>query len=99
MISSSSRIQLTDTILEVLIPQPTGPVIDITPPEQPESPPVAPKADRGKGKVTDDVESPKKLVVQEEDTKAGVDPTIFTSAKSGQEFKKIQDAEIKVLNR
>ncbi|GJU91519.1 hypothetical protein Tco_1303942 [Tanacetum coccineum] len=47
---------------EVLIPQPTGPVIDITPPEKPESPPVAPKADRGKGKVMDDVESPPKLV-------------------------------------
>ncbi|GJW27588.1 RNA-directed DNA polymerase, eukaryota, reverse transcriptase zinc-binding domain protein [Tanacetum coccineum] len=62
MIGSSSRIQLTNTILEVPIPQPTGPVIDITPPEQPESPPTAPKVDRGKGKVTNDVESPSKLV-------------------------------------
>ncbi|GJV30144.1 retrovirus-related pol polyprotein from transposon TNT 1-94 [Tanacetum coccineum] len=38
-------------------------------------------------------------VVQEEATKAGVDPKILASAKGGQEFKKIQDAEIKVLNR
>ncbi|GJS10638.1 hypothetical protein Tco_0367434, partial [Tanacetum coccineum] len=66
MMSSSSRIQLTDTILEIPFPQPqtqlNGPVIDITPPEQPESPPVALKADRGKGTATNDVESPKKLV-------------------------------------
>ncbi|GJV69691.1 hypothetical protein Tco_1485200 [Tanacetum coccineum] len=54
MIGSSSRIQLTDTILEVLIPQPIGPIIDITPPEQPESLPAAPKSDRGKGKFTND---------------------------------------------
>ncbi|GKG64071.1 hypothetical protein Tco_0649321, partial [Tanacetum coccineum] len=46
---SSLRAQLTDTILEVPIPQPTGPVIGITPPEQPKSPPVAPRDDRGKG--------------------------------------------------
>ncbi|GJV26116.1 retrovirus-related pol polyprotein from transposon TNT 1-94 [Tanacetum coccineum] len=38
-------------------------------------------------------------VVQEEATKAGVDPKILASAKGGQEFKKIQDAEIKVLNK
>ncbi|GKG23232.1 hypothetical protein Tco_0391268, partial [Tanacetum coccineum] len=31
-------------------------------------------------------------VVQEEATKAGVDPKILASAKGGQEFKKIQDA-------
>ncbi|GJZ93599.1 hypothetical protein Tco_0665802 [Tanacetum coccineum] len=33
LIESYSRPPLTDTILEILIPQPTGPVIDITPPE------------------------------------------------------------------
>ncbi|GJT29299.1 hypothetical protein Tco_0909574 [Tanacetum coccineum] len=115
MIRSPSRIQLTDTILEVLIPQSTGPLLDITPPEQPESPPAAPKADRGMCKVTDDVESPLKLVkasskvrldsdtiirvVQEEATKARVDPKILASAKGGQEFRKIQDAQIKVHNR
>ncbi|GJR91976.1 hypothetical protein Tco_0215987 [Tanacetum coccineum] len=33
LIESSSRPPLTDTILEILISQPTGPVIDITPPE------------------------------------------------------------------
>ncbi|GJW48126.1 putative reverse transcriptase domain-containing protein [Tanacetum coccineum] len=38
-------------------------------------------------------------VVQEEATKAGVDPTILASAKSGQEFKKIQDAKIKLRDR
>ncbi|GKB71677.1 hypothetical protein Tco_0933089 [Tanacetum coccineum] len=43
-------------------PQLTGLVIDITPPEQPESPQATPKPDRGKGKVTDDAESPPKLV-------------------------------------
>ncbi|GJV72696.1 hypothetical protein Tco_1492691 [Tanacetum coccineum] len=37
-------------------------IINITLPKQPESPPVAPQADRGKGKVHDDAESGKKLV-------------------------------------
>nr|GEV52329.1 hypothetical protein [Tanacetum cinerariifolium] len=37
-------------------------VIDLTPPKQPKNPPVAPKIDRRKGKVIDDVESPKKLI-------------------------------------
>ncbi|GKD71248.1 hypothetical protein Tco_1325338 [Tanacetum coccineum] len=37
-------------------------VIDITPLEHPESPSVAPKANRGKGITTNDTESPKKLV-------------------------------------
>ncbi|GKD60892.1 hypothetical protein Tco_1298401 [Tanacetum coccineum] len=102
-------------------------------PSQPESPPVAPKADRGKWIATNDTEEPtKKLVpasrkvhhdhdalilllkkaakeakllemskpdlikvVQEEATKAGVDPKILKSAKGGQQFKKIQDAELK----
>ncbi|GKA67396.1 hypothetical protein Tco_0767204 [Tanacetum coccineum] len=134
MIGSSSRVQLTDTTLAFPIPQPTDPVIDITPLEQPESPPVAPKADRGKGKVLDDVESTKKLltndeiqehldkeekikkaikevkllaiskpelikVVHEEGSRARIDLKIIESAKGGQQFKKIQDAEIKVLNR
>ncbi|GKG61731.1 hypothetical protein Tco_0621440, partial [Tanacetum coccineum] len=35
-------------------------------------------------------------VVQEEATKAGVDPRTLGSTKGGQEFKKIQDAEMKV---
>ncbi|GJR56559.1 retrotransposon protein, putative, ty1-copia subclass [Tanacetum coccineum] len=135
-------------------------VIDITPPEQPESPPVAPKADRGKGIASDDVESPKKLVkasskvrhdlhepvripyeihgelyhltndeiqehlekeekmkkaveeakllamskpelikvVNEETSKAGINHKFLKSEKGGQEFKKIQDVEFKVLN-
>ncbi|GKF78177.1 hypothetical protein Tco_0230647 [Tanacetum coccineum] len=38
-------------------------------------------------------------VVHEEEAKASVDPKILASAKGGQEFRKIQDAEIKVLNR
>ncbi|GJY21256.1 hypothetical protein Tco_0393822 [Tanacetum coccineum] len=38
-------------------------------------------------------------VVHEEKAKASVDPKILASAKGGQEFRKIQDAEIKVLNR
>nr|GEV76785.1 hypothetical protein [Tanacetum cinerariifolium] len=66
MIKSSSRIQLTDIILEVPIPEPTGPVIDVTPPEQPKSPPATPKADKGKGKVTNNVESLLKLLTEDE---------------------------------
>ncbi|GJZ17337.1 hypothetical protein Tco_0553460, partial [Tanacetum coccineum] len=64
MIGSSSRIQLTDTILEVPIPQTqlTSLDIDITLPEQPKSSQVTPKPDRRKGKVTNDVKSPPKLV-------------------------------------
>ncbi|GJS74961.1 hypothetical protein Tco_0724842 [Tanacetum coccineum] len=139
----------------------SGLEIDITSPEQPEIPPVAPKVDKGKGIVTDDIESPKKLVkasivfhpnhdepvrvpymihgkmyqliddeiqehmekedkikkaveeakllamsklelikvVQEEATKVDFDPKILGSEKGGQEFKKIQDAELKVLNK
>ncbi|GJU50444.1 hypothetical protein Tco_1219999, partial [Tanacetum coccineum] len=38
-------------------------------------------------------------VVQEEATKACVDPRTLGSTKGGQEFKKIQDAEMKVLSR
>ncbi|GJY55314.1 hypothetical protein Tco_0454429 [Tanacetum coccineum] len=161
MMSSASRIQLTDTILEVPTPQPTCLVIDITLPEQNKSLPVAPKVDKGKGIATNDVESPKKLVkdsskvypepnepvrvpyeihgklyhltndgiqehldkeekikkavkeakqlamskpelitvVHEEASKAAIDPKILKSAKGGQEFKKIEDTKMKVLNR
>ncbi|GJY05238.1 hypothetical protein Tco_0371178 [Tanacetum coccineum] len=161
MMSSSSTIMLTNTILEVPVlkprAQPTGLVIDITPPEQPESLPVSPRADRGKGMATNDVESPINLVkasskvcpdpnepvrvpyeihgklyhltndeiqehldkeekimkaakeakllaelikvVHEEASKAGIDPKILKSVKGGQEFKKILDAEMKVLNK
>ncbi|GJV30690.1 hypothetical protein Tco_1387138 [Tanacetum coccineum] len=38
-------------------------------------------------------------VVHEEDTKASVDPKDLSSKKGGQEFLRIQDVEIKVLNR
>ncbi|GJW83301.1 hypothetical protein Tco_0156446 [Tanacetum coccineum] len=51
---SSSRPPLTDTILEIPIPQTTGQVIDITPPE----PQVTQR--EGKGIATGDEESPKK---------------------------------------
>nr|GEY49417.1 hypothetical protein [Tanacetum cinerariifolium] len=136
-------------------------VIDITPPEQLETLPVAPKSNREKDIAIDDIELPKKLVkaltvvrpdhdepvrvlygihgkfyhltndeiqehldkeekirkavkeatllemckpelikiVQEEATKARVEPKIIASAKGGQEFKKIQDVEMKVLSR
>ncbi|GJS53183.1 hypothetical protein Tco_0626545 [Tanacetum coccineum] len=60
-----------------------------------------PKPDRGKAKVVD-VTPPKSdgsgTVVQEA-VKVGVDPKILASAKGSQEFRKIQDAKIKVLNR
>nr|GEY19257.1 hypothetical protein [Tanacetum cinerariifolium] len=142
LIEFSSRPPLTETTLKFLISKPKtkiirlsyGPMIDITPPEQPESPPMAPKADRGKGIATDDIESPIKLVkastvvqhldkeekikktdeeakllfmskpklikvVHEEASNVRIDHKVLTSAKGGQEFKKIQDAELKVLNR
>ncbi|GKD42724.1 hypothetical protein Tco_1267369 [Tanacetum coccineum] len=142
IIRTSSRLQLTDTILKVQIPQP-------------ESPQATPKPDRGKGKVTDADESPPKLVksstkvwpdpdapilvpyeiprkmyqlieeqiqghldkeeklekatrearlskpelikvLHEEATKAEVDPKALASKEGGQEFIKIQDAEIKL---
>ncbi|GJX45155.1 hypothetical protein Tco_0261831 [Tanacetum coccineum] len=128
MIGSSSRLQLTNTILEVQIPQPE--------PQHTTS-----KPDKGKGKATESDESPKKLVkastkvhpdpdapahmemeerkekaaqeanllaltklelikvVHEEATKARVDPKALSSKKGGQVFLKIQDVEIKVLNR
>ncbi|GKB80842.1 hypothetical protein Tco_0947737 [Tanacetum coccineum] len=38
-------------------------------------------------------------VVFEEDNKAGINPTIIESAKCGEQFKKIQDAEHQVLKR
>ncbi|GKG04412.1 hypothetical protein Tco_0314799, partial [Tanacetum coccineum] len=44
------------------LPKSLSPDIDITPPEQPESSQIIPKPDRGKGKVTNDVKSPPKLV-------------------------------------
>ncbi|GKE27352.1 hypothetical protein Tco_1442736 [Tanacetum coccineum] len=66
MMSSPSIIKLTDTILEVPVckprTQPTGSVIDITPPKQPEIRPVAPRADRGKGIAIDYIEPPIKLI-------------------------------------
>ncbi|GJR36606.1 hypothetical protein Tco_1212290 [Tanacetum coccineum] len=123
LIGSFSRHPLNDTILEIPIPQPTGPVIDITLLEQPESPPVVPKADKGKGVATKETKEPTMLVpaskevrrdpdepvrfpyeihkkvVQEEATMVGVDPKILASTKGGKEFKKIQDAELQVLNR
>ncbi|GJX75775.1 copia protein [Tanacetum coccineum] len=82
--------------------------IDITPLEQPKSPPVSPKADRGKGKVIDDkVAIEEKLLaiskpelikgVHKQASKVRIDPKILESAKGGQEFKKIQDAEIKSI--
>ncbi|GJW65510.1 hypothetical protein Tco_0117394 [Tanacetum coccineum] len=160
---------LTDTTFEFPVSKPeskiigssSGPVIDITLPEQPKSPPVAPKANKGKGIATDDIESPKMLVkastvvrpdpdelirvpyeihgkmcqltndeiqahldkeenikkaaeeakllamskpklikvVHEEASNVEIDPKVLSSAKGGQEFKKIQDIELKVLNR
>ncbi|GJT39539.1 hypothetical protein Tco_0939404 [Tanacetum coccineum] len=95
IMESSSRIQLTDTIFEIPIPRPdttmigssnqsTGPyVLSLT------------KAVKALLKVHLDPDTP----IREEATKAGVDPKIVASAKRGQEFRNIQDAEIKVHNR
>ncbi|GJY86953.1 hypothetical protein Tco_0500979 [Tanacetum coccineum] len=66
LIEFSSRPPLTDITLKFLVSKPeieiiglsSGPVIDITLPEQPESPPVFPKADKGKGIATHDTKSP-----------------------------------------
>nr|GEU42139.1 hypothetical protein [Tanacetum cinerariifolium] len=46
----------------------TGPVIDITPPEQPQSPQVTLQPAKGKGNVTNDVESPSKLIKASSET-------------------------------
>ncbi|GJS62746.1 hypothetical protein Tco_0657530, partial [Tanacetum coccineum] len=66
MMSSPSTIKLTDTILEVPVrkprTQPTSSVIDITPPKQPKIPPVAPRADRGKGIAIDYIKPLIKLI-------------------------------------
>nr|GEU49438.1 AT-hook motif nuclear-localized protein 1-like [Tanacetum cinerariifolium] len=148
IIRSSSRIQLTDPIVEVQVPQP-------------ESPYTTPKPNRGKGIARDTNESQPKLikalmkvcsdpdtsvlipfeingklyhitnqeiqarmeleerkqkvahearllalskpelikVVTEVVTEARVDPNTLQSIKGGQEFIKIQDAKIKVLNK
>ncbi|GJQ97698.1 hypothetical protein Tco_0008837 [Tanacetum coccineum] len=37
--------------------------------------------------------------IHEEASNLGIDPKVLASAKGGQEFKKIQDAKLKVLNR
>ncbi|GKA45329.1 hypothetical protein Tco_0738125 [Tanacetum coccineum] len=114
--SSISVTTITIAITEVPIPQTqlTGPVIEITPPEQPESPYVTPNPDRGKGKVTNDVESPSKLVKASSEVHPDPDEPVRAhyeleerkqkaaeeaNSKGGQEFRKIQDAEIKVHNR
>ncbi|GJV68014.1 putative reverse transcriptase domain-containing protein [Tanacetum coccineum] len=102
----SLRPQPTDTIPEVPQAQLTGLVTDITPPSQPESSQATLRIDKGKEKVTNDTdESTRRLVPasrkvrQDPDEAAEVDPKILASAKVGQEFKKIQDAEMKVLNK
>ncbi|GKE45144.1 hypothetical protein Tco_1472428 [Tanacetum coccineum] len=80
MISSSLRAQLTDTILEVPIPQPTGPHLD--------------KEEKMK-KVTEEAKllamsKPKLIkVVHEKVLKGGIDPKILEIVKGGQQFKKI----------
>nr|GEY24350.1 hypothetical protein [Tanacetum cinerariifolium] len=118
MIGSSSRRQLTNTILEILIPRP-------------ETQHTTPKPNKGKDIARDTNESPRKLVkassevhpnpdalvpvkeakllemnksemikvFHKEAAKAGVDPKILASAKGGQDFRKIQDVQIKVLNK
>ncbi|GJW32950.1 retrovirus-related pol polyprotein from transposon TNT 1-94 [Tanacetum coccineum] len=97
IIGSLSRLQLTYTILKILIPQH-------------ESPQATPKPDRGKGIARDTNESPRKLMpaskevrqdpnAPEEATKAGVDPKTLASKKGGQEFMKIHDTKIKVHSR
>ncbi|GJX24198.1 hypothetical protein Tco_0228643, partial [Tanacetum coccineum] len=102
---SSSIIMLTDTILEVLVrksqTQLIGPMIDITPPPQPET--HLDKEEKIK-KATEEanlleISKPELIkVVHEEALKVRIDPKILESAKGSQEFKKIQDAEIKVLS-
>ncbi|GJT40522.1 hypothetical protein Tco_0940387 [Tanacetum coccineum] len=100
IIGSSSRPQLTDSILEVQVPHP-------------ESSHATPKPDRGKGITRNTDEPPRKLVpastkvrqdpnapvlvVHEEATKAGVDPKALSSKKGGLEFLKIQDAKMNIL--
>ncbi|GJR49884.1 hypothetical protein Tco_1400405 [Tanacetum coccineum] len=98
IIESLSKPQLTDLILEVLIPQqPKGSSL------------TTPKADRGKDIARDIDDSPTKLikasrevrlvydapVVEEVASEAGVDPKILRSIKGGTTFLKKQDTEFK----
>ncbi|GJV95492.1 hypothetical protein Tco_1547069 [Tanacetum coccineum] len=134
MMSSSSTIQLNDTSLEVLIPQPAV-TDDIESPKKlvktsskvrpdPDEPVRVPYEIHGKlyhltnHKIQEHLDKEEKMkkaaekakllvmskpelikVVHKEALKDGIDPKILKSAKGGQEFKKIQDVEYKVLNR
>nr|GEW52868.1 hypothetical protein [Tanacetum cinerariifolium] len=139
MIISSSRLQITDTILKILIPQPktkiTGSSLNLlalcSPPKlvkasrklhsDPDTSMRVPYEIHGKTyqltkeEIQAHFEKEEKLekatrkarlnkpelikVVHKEATKSGVDPKALASKEGGQEFIKIQDAEIKFLNR
>nr|GEX42443.1 hypothetical protein [Tanacetum cinerariifolium] len=84
--------------------QPTGPVIDVTPPEHPKSPQAAPKSHRGKGTARDTDESPPKLVKastkahldkEEKQKKAAKEARLLEMNK----FELIKKAKLNVLNK
>ncbi|GKC38221.1 hypothetical protein Tco_1050605 [Tanacetum coccineum] len=112
LIESSSRPLLTNTILEIPIPQPNGLVINIVPLE----PQVIQRAGKGiatkylnkEEEIKKKAEEAKLLamtkseiikVVHEEAKKAKIDPKLVLSAKSGEQFKKIYDDEHQVHKR
>ncbi|GJZ24846.1 hypothetical protein Tco_0562305 [Tanacetum coccineum] len=103
LIKFSPRPPLTDTILEFPVSKPetkiigssSGPMIYITLPEQPGSPPVAPKADRGKGVATDDTESPKKLVKDSTVVRPNPDAPILVPYKINGKIFQLTEEQIK----
>ncbi|GJX07627.1 hypothetical protein Tco_0195559 [Tanacetum coccineum] len=85
MIGSSSRLQLTNPILEVQIPK-----------EKLKTQHTTPKLDRGNGIAKETDESPPNLMKPQQSC---VDPKALSSQKDGQDFLKIQDAVMNVLKR
>nr|GEX85298.1 reverse transcriptase domain-containing protein [Tanacetum cinerariifolium] len=110
LIELSSRPLLTNTTLEFpvskletkIIRSSSGPVIDITPPEQPKT-----HLDKEENikKAAEEakllaIRKPELIkVIHEEALNIEIDPKVLASEKGGQEFKKIQDADLKVRNR
>ncbi|GJT65159.1 hypothetical protein Tco_1016639 [Tanacetum coccineum] len=96
MMRSPSTIKLTNTVLEIPLPK-SGTEIELIGSLRPQPTDTIPEVPQAQltGPVTD-ITPPSQ---PEKATKAGVDPKILASEKGGQEFKKIQDAEMKVLNR
>ncbi|GJT48487.1 hypothetical protein Tco_0974644 [Tanacetum coccineum] len=108
LIELSSRPPLTDTTLEFLVSKPeteiigssSGPVIDITPPEQPESPPVDPKADKGKGIAIKETGEPtKKLMPASREVRQDPNEPIKKAAEEARLLAMSKPELIKVVHK